>query len=155
MILRSRLPALQVLPNVVPMVGIATTLSLVPLVGMATFCCPGFDVGIPRARTARLVPNDSLDIVVAIDRDGNYYLNKRPIRALELARSLRQMLASRPDEYLLYVRADKGVDYQAIQTVLDLAADSGVRVIGFIAWSPPRSPLEIAAQQLAARPASP
>jgi biopolymer transport protein ExbD len=71
--------------------------------------------------------------VLGIDKDGNYYLNKKPIEAASVAPALHRIYveATREDK-VLYLKADKGLDYSKVLDALDIAMHNGVVVAALI-----------------------
>ena len=75
--------------------------------------------------------DDQTDQVLGIDKDGNYYLNKKPIKNDDVAPTLKHIYDDTPrDDKILYVKADKDLDYAKVLDALDIATKNGVRVRG-------------------------
>ena len=125
-------------PNVTPMIDVMLVLLVifmivVPIMEAGTRAVP------PHGVNLEAHPEEDTDQTLAIDRQGHYYLNKRPIAAATLASSLREVFAARIDDRVLYVTADKNLDYGAVRDALDIAATAGVRVVGMVAEKPSHS----------------
>ncbi|HXG29463.1 MAG TPA: biopolymer transporter ExbD [Nevskiales bacterium] len=83
-------------------------------------------LSLPQAQPAP-VAQASEAIEVAVDADGRYYIDGRPLRdrsALTLERGLRQVGGDAPERPLV-IRADARASHQAVVTVMDVAARSG------------------------------
>ena len=69
--------------------------------------------------------------VLGIDREGNYYINKRPIPLDSIGPILKEIYANR-DDFVLYVKADRDLPYSKVIDAMDIASKNGVRVIGAV-----------------------
>jgi biopolymer transport protein ExbD len=98
----------------------------------------GFPAVPPEGVNLKAHPEDAnSDQVLGIDRDGQYYLNKMPIRYEDIETRLRQIYDQRTEDKVLYLKADKELDYEKVIDALDIAAKSGVRVTGMISDQSP------------------
>jgi len=97
----------------------------------------GFRAEPPRAVNVRDHPNDSTDVVLGIDSFGRYFLNKQPIDSADLVPSIERLFASDPLNHVVYVKADKTLDYSKILGAMDFARESGAIVVGLITQQPP------------------
>jgi len=113
----------------------------------------GFNATPPQGVNLKHHPEDAnLDQVLGLDRDGNYYLNKRPIRAQDVAPMLKQIYDARTEDKILYVKADKSLDYAKVLDALDIASHNGVRVVGMISEQKPGTISTVAGDTKAAAP---
>jgi biopolymer transport protein ExbD len=92
----------------------------------------GFDATPPLGRNLKAHPEDNADQVLGIDVHGQYFLNKKPIHNDDLPTILKQIYDNRTEDKIMYLKADKGLDYGKILTAIDVAAHAGVRVTGMI-----------------------
>jgi biopolymer transport protein ExbD len=114
----------------------------------------GFTATPPQAVNLKDHPEDAnLDPVLGIDRDGNYYLNKKPVRPQDVGPMLKQIYDARTEDKILYLKADKGLDYAKVLDALDLAAKNGVRVTGMISEQRPGTISTVAGDTKAPEPA--
>jgi biopolymer transport protein ExbD len=99
----------------------------------------GFNADPPVAQNIKDHPeDDQTDQVLGIDKDGNYYLNKKPIRAEDVGVRLKQIYVDTPrDDYIMYLKADRNLDYSKVLDAMDLAMKNGVRVVGMISDQKP------------------
>ena len=75
----------------------------------------GFNADPPQAQNLKDHPEDDEDQVLGIDKDGQYYLNKKPIAAEDLGRSLKQIYDERRrDDKVMYLKADKDLTYAKV-----------------------------------------
>jgi biopolymer transport protein TolR len=131
-------PAVQALPNVTPMIDVMLVLLVIFMV-TAPSMLDGIRAVPPAAEHAANRPAQEEDQVVGIDGVGRYYLNKRPIAKELLATALRSIYSTRHTDKVLYIRAQKSVQYGAVLDVMDAAAKNGVAVVGMITEQLPAS----------------
>ena len=125
--------AVQSTPNVTPMVDVMLVLLIIFMV-VAPALLAGFNADPPQAQNIKDHPeDDQTDQVLGIDKDGNYYLNKKPIRQEDIAPALKHVYVDTPrDDYIMYFKADKNLDYSKVLDAMDIAMKNGVRVVGMI-----------------------
>jgi biopolymer transport protein ExbD len=129
--------SVQSSPNVTPMIDVMLVLLIIFMV-VTPALMAGFNANPPQAVNIKDHPeDDQLDQVLGIDRDGAYYLNKRPVKTEDVGPMLKQIYDARTEDKILYVKADKGLDYAKVLDALDLAAKNGVRVTGLISEQRP------------------
>ena len=118
-------------PNVTPMIDVMLVLLIIFMV-VAPALLAGFNATPPQGQNLKSHPEDETDKTLGIDRDGKYYLDKQPIRYEDIPTRLKQIYSARTDDFILYVKADKGLDYGKVLDALDIASKNGVRVVGMI-----------------------
>lgn len=122
----------QVTPNVTPMIDVMLVLLIIFMV-VAPALLAGFNATPPEGVNLKDHPEDEhADQVLGIDRDGQYYLNKKPIKNYDLPQLLKQIYSVRVEDKILYFKADKELAYSKVLDALDIASKNGVRVIGMI-----------------------
>src|SRR5215212_3739021 len=88
-------------PNVTPMIDVMLVLLIIFMV-VTPALLAGFQADPPQAVNLKDHPEDSnLDQVLGIDKDGNYYLNKRPIRTADVGPMLKQIYEARTEDKIL------------------------------------------------------
>src|SRR5215467_5467728 len=125
--------AVQSTPNVTPMIDVMLVLLIIFMV-VTPALLAGFNADPPQAQNIKDHPeDDQTDQVLGIDKDGNYYLNKKPIKKEDVAPALKHIYVDTPrDDYIMYLKADKGLDYAKVLDALDIAMHNGVKVAGLI-----------------------
>ncbi|NUQ21689.1 MAG: biopolymer transporter ExbD [Gemmatimonadaceae bacterium] len=119
-------------PNVTPMIDVMLVLLIIFMV-VAPALLAGFNATPPQGQNLKAHPtNDETDQTLGIDKDGKYYLNKQPIRYEDIQPRLTQIFQNRTEDRILYVKADKNLDYSKVLDALDIAAKSGVAMTGMI-----------------------
>jgi biopolymer transport protein TolR len=119
-------------PNVTPMIDVMLVLLIIFMV-VTPALMAGFNATPPEGVNLKDHPEDEqVDQVLGIDRDGQYYLNKKPIKNEDLPMLLKKIFETRVEDKILYLKADKTLDYFKVLDALDIASHNGVRVVGFI-----------------------
>ena len=120
-------------PNVTPMIDVMLVLLIIFMV-VTPALLAGFNADPPQAQNIKDHPeDDQTDQVLGIDKDGNYYLNKKPIRAEDVAPRLKQIYKDTPrDDYIMYLKADKNLDYSKVLDAMDIAMHNGVVMVAMI-----------------------
>jgi biopolymer transport protein ExbD len=122
----------QSTPNVTPMIDVMLVLLIIFMV-VAPALMAGFNATPPEGVNLKDHPEDEqTDQVLGIDREGQYYLNKRPIKNDELAGKLKLIFDKRTEDKILYLKADKSIKYSKVLDAIDVASKNGVRVVGMI-----------------------
>ena len=132
--------SVQSTPNVTPMIDVMLVLLIIFMV-VTPALLAGFNATPPDAQNIKDHPEDSnTDQVLGIDKDGNYYFNKKLITFDQIAPTL-NTIYSQPDrdDYILYIKADKDLPYGKVLDVEDLAAKNGVRVVAMIGEQKPNT----------------
>mgnify|MGYP001327271401 CR=1 FL=1 len=122
--------------NVTPMVDVMLVLLIIFMVATPTILA-GFQAQLPDG--VHLKPRPEMDdrVVLGIDAAGNYYLNQRPIRREDAFALLQAEFAARPEDKVLFVKADRNLKYQELLTAMALARDAGARVVAAITEQKP------------------
>src|SRR5690348_3886758 len=122
-------------PNVTPMIDVMLVLLVIFMI-VTPLINSGFQAQPPQGINLKAHPEEQGDVVLGIDNQGQYYLDKKPIQNSSLGDALRSIFANRED-HVLYVKADKNLEYQKVLDAMDVAAKSGVRVVGAISDQQP------------------
>jgi biopolymer transport protein TolR len=130
--------AVQSTPNVTPMIDVMLVLLIIFMV-VTPALLAGFQADPPQAQNIKDHPeDDQTDQVFGIDKDGRYYLNKKEISKEEVAAKLRHIYIDTPrDDYIMYFKADKNLEYSKVLDAMDIAMKNGVRVVGMISDQKP------------------
>jgi biopolymer transport protein ExbD len=92
----------------------------------------GFNAQPPVGQNLKDHPEDEEnDQVLGIDKDGNYYLNKKPIAKTAMEAEIKRIYTNR-DDHVLYLKADRDLAYEKVVDATDLAAKNGVTVVAMI-----------------------
>jgi biopolymer transport protein TolR len=119
-------------PNVTPLIDVMLVLLIIFMV-VTPALLAGFNAVPPQGQNLKDHPEDAeTDQVLGIDRDGNYYLNKKPISKDAIAAEIKRIYDVRQADKVMYLKADKDLQYSKVVDATDLAAKNGVRVMGLI-----------------------
>ncbi len=118
-------------PNVVPMIDVMLVLLIIFMV-VTPAIAAGFTAEPPSGINLKAHPEADEDQVLGIDKYGNYFLNKSQIPNEELGQRLQAIYSVRTIDQILYVKADKNLEYGRILEAMDIASKNGVRMVGAI-----------------------
>jgi biopolymer transport protein ExbD len=124
-------------PNVTPMIDVMLVLLIIFMIVIPTITS-GFTAQPPQGINLKTQPEEDEDVVLGIDANGQYYLKKQPIRKEDLEVALRNIFdVPGREEFVLYVRAHKELEFGLVQEALDIAARAGVAKSGMISEQVP------------------
>jgi biopolymer transport protein ExbD len=118
-------------PNVTPMIDVMLVLLIIFMIVVPAINA-GFNAVPPDAQNLRLHPEEDTDQVLGIDKDGRYYLNKKQIRNEDLPQAVKDIYGQTRDDYIMYIKADKGLQYVKVLDALDILSHNGVHVAALI-----------------------
>jgi len=118
-------------PNVTPLIDVMLVLLIIFMI-VTPLINSGFQAQPPVGINIKSNPEENGDQVLGIDADGNYYLNKRRIDNSTLAEQLKAIYDARTVDKILYLKADKNLQYSKIIDATDIASHAGVRVMAAI-----------------------
>jgi biopolymer transport protein TolR len=120
-------------PNVTPMIDVMLVLLIIFMV-VTPALLAGFNAVPPQGQNLKEHPEDAEnDQVLGIDHDGNYYLNKKPISKTAIETEIKRIYDIRTTDKVMYLKADKDLQYSKVVDATDMASKNGVRVVGLIA----------------------
>ena len=128
-------------PNVTPMIDVMLVLLIIFMV--VTPALAGYTAILPKAKTA--APEKDKRVTLGIDRQGSFYIEGKQTKKVadaQLADELKAQYATRPDDHVLYMKADNDAGYDRVLTAIDAARIAGVRRIGAITEMPKTKPKE-------------
>jgi biopolymer transport protein TolR len=123
-------------PNVVPMIDVMLVLLIIFMVVTPTIAA-GFTAEPPNGINLKAHPEADEDQVLGIDKFGNYFLNKQQIPNEELGQRLQAIYTARTLDQILYVKADRNLQYGRVLEAMDIASRNGVRMVGAISEQVP------------------
>ena len=118
-------------PNVIPMIDIMLVLLIIFMI-VTPLIANGFKATMPQGKNLDKRPEGDGEVVLGIDAAGGYFLNGVAIAAETLEDRLKSIYAGRPEDKVMYFRADKDLQYGKIQEAVETARRSGVRVMAAI-----------------------
>jgi biopolymer transport protein ExbD len=117
----------------------AGTLSLTPLIDVVFLLLIFFlvtsrfdeeerrlPIELPIATSATPMTQRPREVTVDINREGGFYVNGKALSPEELEETLRRAVASNPTNQMVVIRADAGVPFQPVVSVMDMCNRTGV-----------------------------
>ena len=122
--------------NVTPMVDVMLVLLIIFMV-VTPMIAAGFTLQLPEGAHLKQRPDDPNRVTLGIDRAGNYFLNRQPIPKADAQLILSNEFANRPEDKVLYLRADRELPYSEVLAVMVMARAAGARVVAAVSDTPP------------------
>jgi biopolymer transport protein TolR len=104
----------------------------------------GFQAIPPAGINLKTHPEEDTDQVLGIDKQGQYYLNKRPLQNDKLAETIKSIYDVRTVDKILYIKADKDLAYEKVLDAMDIVSRNGVRVVGAVSDQVPGTESSVA-----------
>jgi len=134
-------------PNVVPMIDVMLVLLIIFMV-VTPAISAGFTATPPNGINLKSHPEADEDQVLGIDKYGQYYLNKKAIKNEDLPTLLQNIYSVRTIDQILYIKADKDLEYGKILDAMDIASRNGVRMVGAISDQQPGTVSTVAGDEV-------
>lgn len=134
-------------PNVVPMIDVMLVLLIIFMV-VTPAISSGFTATPPSGINLKAHPEVDEDQVLGIDKYGQYYLNKKAIKNEDLPQLLQNIYSQRTIDQILYLKADKDLEYGRILDAMDIASKNGVRMVGAISDQQPGTVSTVAGDEM-------
>jgi biopolymer transport protein TolR len=120
--------------NITSLADVSITL-LVIFIITAPMMTPGIDVDLPR--TDASLPHDEEGITVSINNQKEIFVDNDQVEIDAFATRIQQILAKKPPGIIIYLRADKEVDYGLVVDIVGRMRKAGVKELGLVAEIPP------------------
>jgi len=128
--------------NVTPLVDVMLVLLVVFMV-TAPLLTVGVPVELPQTQ-APPISDPKEPLVISINNEGRIFVQDTDLPTEALVPRLQAITGENPDA-LVYVRADKSIDYGRVLEVMSLISAAGYRKVSLIAESPKGAPVKPAA----------
>lgn len=124
-------------PNVTPMIDVMLVLLIIFMITIPQINA-GFTAVPPEGQNLKPHPEEDGDQVLGIDDQGQYYLNKKPVRNEDLETLVREIYGVEGrEDYIMYVKAHKDLQYLKVIDAMDKLSRNGVRVAALITEQAP------------------
>jgi biopolymer transport protein TolR len=117
--------------NVTPMADVMLVLLIIFMI-TAPLIAAGFQAQMPAGINLIKAEEQNDDVVLGIDRQGNYYINTKPYAKEQVVATLTEIFAARTKDKILYLKADNQLRMERIQEAVDIARRAGVRVLSAV-----------------------
>ena len=117
--------------NTTPLVDVMLVLLIIFMI-VTPLIAAGFKATLPKGKNLDARPEGDNEVILGIDEYGKYFLNGRPIADATLQDQLRSIFNARTEDKILYFKADNKLKYAKIQEAVEIARQSGVRVMAAI-----------------------
>ncbi|PKU25609.1 ExbD/TolR family protein [Telmatospirillum siberiense] len=127
--------------NVTPFIDVMLVLLIIFMVA-APLMMVGVPLKLPKT-TAQTVHKPQRPVVVSLDKDGGLFFDQERLAPDKLSERLSMAIKADP-ETVVYVRADKTIDYGRIMDLLGKVGSAGVARLSLVAEGqlPPNAPPE-------------
>ncbi|MSO77295.1 MAG: protein TolR [Alphaproteobacteria bacterium] len=116
--------------NVTPFVDVMLVLLIIFMV-TAPLISVGVPVDLPQTQAAQLTDRDE-PLIVTVDGEGKVYLQETEVEAAALGPRLVAIAGAKPDT-IIYVRADKAINYGRVMEVMGTISSSGFAKVSLVA----------------------
>jgi biopolymer transport protein ExbD len=124
-------------PNVTPMIDVMLVLLIIFMITIPQINA-GFAAVPPEGQNLKPHPEEDGDQVLGIDDQGRYYLNKQPVRNEDLETLVKEIYGVEGrEDYIMYVKAHKDLQYLKVIDAMDKLSRNGVRVAALITEQAP------------------
>jgi biopolymer transport protein TolR len=129
---KPKVGAVMAAPNVIPMADIMLVLLIIMMV-ITPMLQNRQLVDMARAKNWENMPAAERDdaVVVAVTRDGNYYLGNNEIALNQITSTVEDKISNKLDK-TVYVRADENAKYGDVKKIVDAVRDAGVDNVGLL-----------------------
>jgi biopolymer transport protein TolR len=122
--------------NVTPMVDVMLVLLIIFMI-VTPAILAGFQARMPEGAHLKARPEKDERTMFGIDREGNWFLNKAPIRKEDAEKLLEQEFLKHPDDKVLFIKADRNLKYGELLKVMEIAKKAGAAVVAAVSDSKP------------------
>jgi len=116
--------------NVTPLVDVMLVLLIIMML-IAPMLQQGVSLRLPTAANTVDKPESQDQTVISIAANKEVYLNAKPIREVDLAQKITDILEGKTEKIVL-IKADEEVEYGAVMAVMDQLRQAAIEDVGLI-----------------------
>jgi biopolymer transport protein TolR len=117
--------------NITPLVDVVLVLLIIFMVAVPLLQM-GYPVQVPpKVQTREVQPDQSDQIIVRLDAQGNAYINKLQVDKNDFPGRLRQALTGRSQKVIFFA-ADGELPYDTVATFMDICRNNGAENLGIV-----------------------
>ncbi|HUR34356.1 MAG TPA: biopolymer transporter ExbD [Vicinamibacterales bacterium] len=116
--------------NVTPLVDVMLVLLIIMML-IAPMLQQGVSLRLPTAANTVDKPESQDQTVISVAANKEIYLNAKPIREVDLAQRLTDLLEGKTEKIVL-IKADEEVEYGAVMAVMDQLRQAAIEDVGLI-----------------------
>jgi biopolymer transport protein ExbD len=124
--------------NVTPLVDVMLVLLIIFMI-VTPLIAAGFVAQMPEGAHLKARKDDPERTTFGIDKNGNWFINTKPIRKQDAQKLIEQEFLKHPDDKVLFVKADRNLKYGDMLAVMEIAKKAGVAVVAAVTDSKPGS----------------
>lgn len=119
--------------NVTNLVDVALTILTIFII-TAPMMTPGIDVNLPRSDSS--LPHDEEGITVSIKANKEIFVDSDRVKSADFETKLTKLIKNKPPGVIVYLRADKDIDYGFVVDVVGRLRKAGVKELGLVTEIP-------------------
>jgi biopolymer transport protein ExbD len=85
------------------------------------------DVDLPEASEAQAMTAPTLEMVINVDKDGQYFLSAKKVSLAEIDKELARLRKNDPLKASVQIRADKGCQWQSVVALVNSCVKARIR----------------------------
>ena len=121
--------------NVTPFVDVMLVLLIIFMVA-APLLTAGVPIDLPDSRAKAISDEDNKPLEVTVSKDGKIFVGETEVDQTRMVTILTSMTENNPDRRI-YIRADKGIDYGQVMSVLGEINGAGFSKVALISEAAP------------------
>ncbi len=116
--------------NVTPLVDVMLVLLIIMML-VAPMLQQGVSVKLPTASNTVDKPETQEQTVLAVAKDGTFYLNAKPVSEGEMTQRINELLENKKEKIVL-IKADEEALYSSVMSAMDQLRQAGIEDIGLV-----------------------
>ena len=114
--------------NMIPLIDISLTLLIIMMITTTFVKQPGFALKLPESASRQGKPETPKDLIVAIDKQGKFWMDGKQTSDDELLGTLKSAY-NRNNSVRVLVKGDEGVNYGRVSHAMDLISMAKIKHI--------------------------